>query len=239
MSELLRSLIPVRWGSRIGNRTTDSFPTMEVHPKSILCLALFPFITCRNNESGSRFSQSPSLCSFPTRPTLYNEDHPISDYTDSPRVDGYTSPLYSDRPLYADPPMTSPMFSSSLPMFGDHSTGMYTDASAMYSDPSSAPLFPDSSSPLFTDHSPTASWTPIHPPVWPPRESFLPPTRPLFGSPFPPKRSESSPFSLKHTLSAGSSEFVPKKTDYSIDIEKVRRGEDKRTTLMVRNIPNG
>lgn len=27
--------------------------------------------------------------------------------------------------------------------------------------------------------------------------------------------------------------------DYNLDIEKVKRGEDKRTTLMIRNIPNG
>ena len=44
-------------------------------------------------------------------------------------------------------------------------------------------------------------------------------------------------------LSPRSSEFFPKKNkereDNRIDIEKVKRGEDKRTTLMVRNIPNG
>ena len=44
-------------------------------------------------------------------------------------------------------------------------------------------------------------------------------------------------------LSPRSSEFIPRKNrereDNCIDIEKVKRGEDKRTTLMIRNIPNG
>lgn len=212
----------------------DSSPSMELHLGSFLCLRLLPFVTRRNNDSGSRLSQSAGLRPFPTRPVMYNEEHTVSDYADSSRVNSYTSPLYSDRPLYSDPPM----FSSPLPGFGDHSVGVFPDASPMYSDPSSAPLFSDASSPLFADHTSASAWTSMHS-SWTPRESLLPPARPLLASPFPPKRPESSPFPLKHTLSAESSEFVPKKADYSIDIEKVRRGEDKRTTLMVRNIPNG
>ena len=213
----------------------DSFPSTGTNLRSTLCKHLISLSMYSNNEGVSSLSQSSTLCSFPSRPGLYNEERVTPDYTDSPCVDGYPSPLYSDRPLYSD----SPVLFSSLPAFGNHPAGIRPEPSGMYMDPSSTSLFHNSSSPLFTDHSPTPSWTAIHPPVWSPREPFLPSPRPVFGSPFPPKRPESSPFSLKHTLSADSSEFVPKKADYSIDIEKVRRGEDKRTTLMVRNIPNG
>lgn len=48
--------------------------------------------------------------------------------------------------------------------------------------------------------------------------------------------------SFSSNLSARSKRFSPsyKRTDdYTLDIEKVKRGEDKRTTLMIRNIPNG
>ena len=51
----------------------------------------------------------------------------------------------------------------------------------------------------------------------------------------------------QRTLSASSHAFVPSgrvshtptnEADYVLDIEKVRRHEDTRTTLMIRNIPN-
>ena len=148
----------------------DSSPSMEFHLGSFLCLRLLPFTTRRNNDSGSRLSQSAGLRPFPTRPVMYNEEHTVSDYADSSRVNSYTSPLYSDRPLYSDPPM----FSSPLPGFGDHSVGVFPDASPMYSDPSSAPLFSDASSPLFADHTSAPAWTSMHS-SWTPRESLLPP----------------------------------------------------------------
>ena len=146
----------------------DSSPSMELHLGSFLCLHLLPFTTRRNNDSGSRLSQSAGLRPFPTRPVMYNEEHTVSDYADSSRVNSYTSPLYSDRPLYSDPPM----FSSPLPGFGDHSVGVFPDASPMYSDPSSASLFSDASSPLFADHTSAPAWTSMHS-SWTPRESLL------------------------------------------------------------------
>lgn len=57
-----------------------------------------------------------------------------------------------------------------------------------------------------------------------------------------------SPSHIKSNLSAKSQQFCPRgyfqpkevRDDENIlDIEKVKRGEDKRTTLMIRNIPNG
>lgn len=49
--------------------------------------------------------------------------------------------------------------------------------------------------------------------------------------------------SYSSNLSARSQRYFPPSCkctdDYTLDIEKVKRGEDKRTTLMIRNIPNG
>lgn len=54
------------------------------------------------------------------------------------------------------------------------------------------------------------------------------------------------PLASSSQLSAGSTAYVPSRKDTTpsrnlsctLDIEKVRRHEDKRTTLMIRNIPN-
>ena len=51
--------------------------------------------------------------------------------------------------------------------------------------------------------------------------------------------SNHSGYSLPHRQPRHSTQWNRNASDNILDIEKVKRGEDKRTTLMIRNIPNG
>lgn len=92
---------------------------------------------------------------------------------------------------------------------------------------------------LLVQHQPPPQLQPLPLPRPQPVPSFQQVN--YFYPPFPYQQEVPRP--PVRTLSARSSEFIPKKNlirdDNGIDIDKVKRGEDRRTTLMIRNIPNG